>query len=295
MFTASLDEHDQNIFRLFRRLSDASLRLQPEKCTFLATEVGHLGHVISAEGVRPYPKKIEAVKNFPIPKSAKNIKEFLGLVRYYRRFILNIASRSKPLTNLLKKGRAFDWGEAQQAAFEDLRDLLCHELILQCPNFNLPFILTTDASATAIGTVLSQDKIGEDLPIVLALRTWNRAESNYSASERECLAVVFFTKHFRHYLYGRKFTIVTEHQALAWLHNTSVLLTHIHQMMRRIFVAFRLEGRCVRESQGDEWFDFLTTVNTFHRRTMSDTRERTIPLPPISSVPPRYKRHVYYS
>ena len=110
VFAASLDEHDQRIFTLCRRLLDAGLRLQPEKCTFLATEAGYLENVISAEGDRPNPKKIEAVTNFPIPKSAKNIKEFLGLVGYYRRFIPNIASRSKPLTNLLKKGCAFDWG-----------------------------------------------------------------------------------------------------------------------------------------------------------------------------------------
>ena len=220
VYAATLDEHDQKIFRLFKRLSEAGLRLQPEKCTFLADEVGYLGHVISAEGVRPDPKKIKAVKNSPVPRSVRNIKEFLGLVGYYRKFIPNIASRSKPLTALLKKGRAFEWGEVQQVAFEDLSDSLCHEPILQCPNFNLPFILTTDASASAIGAVFSQGKIGENLLVSYASRTLNRAEMNYSASERECLAVVFFTKHFRHYLYGRRFTVVTAHQALVWLHNT---------------------------------------------------------------------------
>ena len=220
VYAATLDEHDQKIFRLFRRLSDAGLRLQPEKCTFLATEVAYLGHTISAEGVRPNPAKIEAVKNFPVPRNPKNIKEFLGLIGYYRRFIPNLANRAKPLTELLRKGRAFVWEARQQTSFEDLRDSLCHEPILQCPDFDRPFILTTDASNTAIGAVLSQGKLGEDLPVCFASRSLSRAEANYTATERECLAVVFFTKHFRHYLYGRKFTIVTDHQALVWLHNS---------------------------------------------------------------------------
>ena len=90
----------------------------------------------------------------------------------------------------------FRLGVAQQAAFEDLRDSLCHEPILQCLNFDLPFVLTTDASATAIGAVLSQNKIGEDLPISFASHTLNQAESNYSLSEKECLAVVFLQNIF---------------------------------------------------------------------------------------------------
>ena len=139
----------------------------------MAEEVGYLGHVISAERVRPDPMKIKAVQNFPVPRSVNYIKEFSGLVGYYRKFIPNIASRSKPLTALLKKGRAFEWGEVQQVAFEDLRDSLCGDPVLQCPNFNLPFILTTDASTFAIGAVLSQGKIGEDLSVSFASRTLN--------------------------------------------------------------------------------------------------------------------------
>ena len=144
----------------------------------------------------------------------------MGLVGYYRRFIPNVAARSKPLTDLLKKSKTFVWGKDQEAAFLDLCNCLCGDPILQCPDFTKPFILTTDASNIAIGAVLSQGKIGEDLPIAFASRTLNQAEVHYAATEKECLAVVFFTKYFRHYLYGRKFTVVTDHQALIWLHNT---------------------------------------------------------------------------
>ena len=200
--------------RLFTRFSDAGLRLQPEKCAFLSTEVCYLGHVISTNAVKPNPKKLEAVKNFPMPRSAKNIKEFLGLVGYYRRFIPNMAQRAKPLTELLKKYKQFEWTDEQQRSFEDLRDCLCAESILQCPDFTKPFVLTTDTSNVAIGAVLSQGKVGEDLPIAYGSRGLTKAEINYSVTERECLYVVSFAKYFRHYLYGKKFTIVTDHEAL---------------------------------------------------------------------------------
>lgn len=220
VFAASLDEHDQKIFRLFRRLYDSGLRLQPEKCVFLSEEVSYLGHVISSDGVRPNPEKIKAVEHFPVPKTPKNIKEFLGLIGYYRRFIPNVASRAKPLTKLLRKNQSFIWEDEQQASFEDLRKCLCQEPILQYPDFEQPFILTTDASNGAIAAVLSQGKLGSDLPIAYASRCLNRAEMNYSTTEKECLAVAVFTKYYHHYLYGRKFTVVTDHQALVWLHNT---------------------------------------------------------------------------
>ena len=220
VYASSLDEHDAKIDRLFTRLSNAGLRLEPEKCTFLSTEVAYLRHIISEDGVRPNPKKIEAVKQFPVPRSARNIKEFLGLVGYYRRFVSNMAQRAKPLTELLKKFKRFEWGEEQQRAFEDLRDCLCAESILQCPDFEKPFVLTTNASNIAIAAVLSQGKIGEDLPISFASRALTKAEINYSVTERECLAVVYFTKYFSHYLYGKKFTIMTDHEALKWLYRT---------------------------------------------------------------------------
>lgn len=217
VFASSLQEHQQKLEEVFYRLRKYQLKVQPDKCEFLRREVAYLGHIISNEGVKPNPDKIKAVEEFPVPKSCKDIKAFLGLTGYYRRFIPNFSKLTKPLTSLLKKDVPFIWGESQQMAFEQCKQLLINPPILQYPDFTKEFILTTDASMSAIGAILSQGEIGKDLPISYASRTLNKAESNYSTIERELLAIVWAVKHFRPYLFGRRFKIVTDHKPLTWL------------------------------------------------------------------------------
>ena len=186
---------------------------------FLSPKVCYLGHIVSEEGVWPDPQKISAVQKCPTPRNEKNIREFLGILGYYRNCIPNFADRARPLTNLLKKNAPFLWPELQECSFRDLKDTLCHEPILQHPDLEKPFILTTEASDFAMGAVPSQGKLGEDLPFAYASRTMIRVEINYTTTEKEYLAVVTFVKHFRLFLYGRKFTVVIDHQALVWLHS----------------------------------------------------------------------------
>lgn len=218
LYSSSLTEHAIKFKKLAARLREANLRLQPDKCEFLRKEVIYLGHIIGKNGVRPDPGKIDAVQNFPIPKNAKNIKQFLGLAGYYRRFIKNFSKIAKPLTNLLKKDINFKWSEREQESFNILRDALCQEPILQYPDFTQPFLLTTDASGTAIGAILSQGQIGKDQPISYASRVLNDAEKNYSTIEKELLAIIYAVQHFRPYLYGKKFKLITDHKPLTWLH-----------------------------------------------------------------------------
>lgn len=219
IYASSLSEHASKFNKLAERLRRAHLKLQPDKCEFLRKEVTYLGHVISETGVKPDKKKLEAVKEFPRPRTVKNIKQFLGLAGYYRRFINNFSQTAKPLTTLLKKGKSFEWGEPQEEAFIKLRDSLCEEPILIHPDFNEPFILTTDASNYAIGGILSQGEIGKDKPIAYASRLLNNAEQNYATIEKESLAIIYCMNHFRPYLYGKQFTIVTDHKPLQWLHS----------------------------------------------------------------------------
>ncbi|XP_033221163.1 uncharacterized protein LOC117175565 [Belonocnema kinseyi] len=140
------------------------------------------------------------------------------LKRYYRRFISDFARLSKPLTLLLKDDVEFIWTSIQREAFEILRDKICTEPILQYPDFKKPFVLTTDASNDALGGVLSQGHLGQDLPIAFASRTLQSADLNYSTIEKELLSIVFNVKHFRPYLFGQNFTLVTDHRPLVWLH-----------------------------------------------------------------------------
>lgn len=218
-YSHDLKTHIENLGAIFDRLRKFNLKLQPDKCEFLRKEVGYLGHIISEEGLKPDPNKIKSVKEFPIPKSPKDIKSFLGLISYYRRFIPEFSKLSKPLTSLLKKDASFLWTNEQQLAFETLKDKLITSPVLIYPDFTKPFNLTCDASNYAISAILSQGPIGKDRPVAYASRTLNKCEINYSTTEKELLAIVWGCNSFRPYLFGRKFIIVTDHRPLKWLFN----------------------------------------------------------------------------
>lgn len=127
------------------------MALQREKCNFLLYEIKYLGHIFTREGVKPDPEKVRAVKDFPIPKTKKNVKQFLGLVGYHRRFIPDFAKLFKPLTYFIREKVDSIWGTTEQEAFEILRYKICSEPLLQYPNYSRPFALTTDASYYTIG------------------------------------------------------------------------------------------------------------------------------------------------
>lgn len=219
VYASCLSEHNSKLEKVFNRLRINNLKLQPEKCEFLHREVSYLGHIITADGVKPNPEKIRAIVDYPKPVDSKSIKQFLGLMGYYRKFIKNFSTIAKPLTSLLQNDVVFVWNDEQEDAFQKLKNSLITEPILQYPDYTKPFILSTDASNSALGAVLSQGEIGNDLPISFASRTLNKAEIHYSTTEKELLAIVWATKHFRTYLYGQKFVIVTDHRPLIWLFN----------------------------------------------------------------------------
>ena len=146
VYSSTLAQHEHRLERFFERLREHNLTLQTEKAKFLKDKVIYLGHIIAADGVRPNSEKIKAVAEFPVPKTRKIFKQFLGLVNYYRRFIPDIAKRVKPLTNLTSLKIPFYWAEKHQESFGDLRQALRKEPVLRYPNYNEPFIITTDAS-----------------------------------------------------------------------------------------------------------------------------------------------------
>lgn len=219
IFSTSLEEHIQRLKTIFERLRNANFKVQLDKSEFLHKEVDYLGHKITQNGVKPNPDKINSVKHFPIPNTQKDIKSFLGLAGYYRRFIKNFAKISKPLTHCLKKGNKVDHTPQFIDAFNHLKNLLINAPILKYPDFTKEFILTTDASNIALGAVLSQGNPPNDNPIAYASRTLNETEQKYSTIEKELLAIVWACKYFRPYLYGKKFKIYTDHRPLVWLFN----------------------------------------------------------------------------
>ena len=216
IYSSTFEQHLQKLRTIFRRLYDNHLLIQLDKTEFLKTEVAYLGHIISENGISPNPKKIKEILELPPPNDLKSVQRFLGMAGYYRRFIQNYSELSKPLSLLTHKNHEFQWTDEQQKSFERLKkEMTSDKLMLHFPDFTKEFALNTDASSYAIGAVLSQD----ERPIAFASRTLNSAEQNYSTIEKELLAIVWATKHFRPYLYGRKFLILSDHKPLVWLFN----------------------------------------------------------------------------
>ena len=185
-------------------------------------ETSLLGFKISADGVKTDPEKVEAVARFPRPKSLTELRAFIGLISFYRRFIPGFSTITAPLYELFRKDREFRWDKTHQAAFNDLKRKLSTAPILARPNLARdapPFILYTDACKTGLGAILQQKgKDGKERVILYASRGTRRpAEPNYGATKLECLAVVWAVQKLRYYLAGRKFEVVTDHVALKWL------------------------------------------------------------------------------
>lgn len=217
VYSTSLQEHLIKLRNVFDRLREHNFKVQLDKSEFLKKEVSYLGHVLSEDGVKPNEDKIKAIKQFPIPTTQREIKSFLGLVGYYRKFIPDFAKLTKPMTRCLKKNAKIVHSPEFIESFEKAKVVLCNDPILQYPDYSKPFILTTDASNVSIGAVLSQGTVGKDKPVAYASRTLSETETRYSTIERELLAIVWATKYFRPYLYGRQFTIYTDHRPLTWL------------------------------------------------------------------------------
>ncbi|KAJ0392077.1 hypothetical protein ATCC90586_011261 [Pythium insidiosum] len=213
----TVERHVVELAAVLARLEDHGMSIKLKKCTFAATRLECLGHELTSAGVRPLQRLVDAVVEFKTPTDTTEIKRFVHLAGYYRRFVENSGRKMAPLTTLLRKERAWEWGSEQQRAFEGIKMELSLKPLLVYPNFALPFVLATDASLVGLGAVLQQDQ-GDGLqPVAYASKVNSETQSRYSITELECLAVVWAIEHFRPFLYGRKFTVVTDHSALKWL------------------------------------------------------------------------------
>ena len=190
---------------------------------FCLPTVAYLGHIITAEGLKPNPDRVDAVRLFSVPTDLSTFRQFLGLASFYRKFVPNFACIASPLHELTKKGVPFTWTEACQSSFSQLKQKLIEAPVLAYPDFTKPFVLETDASIHGLGAILSQ--INNDNmchPIAYASRALSAQEKRYAITEQETLAVVWAVSHFHSYLYGHDVTIFTDHSAVrAVLGNTS--------------------------------------------------------------------------
>ena len=223
IFGKDLKEHNERLKTVLGRLHEAGLTLKYDKCKWGRNSVKYLGHFVSNGEIKVDPTKTEAVQNFPVPKSVRNVRSFLGLAAYYRRFVPNFADIAKPLTALTKTKNAprFAWNDKAEIAFKTIKKCLLEPPCLNCPDFSLPFVVQTDASDVGLGAVLAQYSAeGTERVVAYASRQLKTSEVKYAAIQKELLAIVWALKVYHFYLFGQKhFTVLTDHCPLIYLRN----------------------------------------------------------------------------
>uniref|UniRef100_A0A251V6N1 Putative reverse transcriptase domain, Ribonuclease H-like domain protein n=1 Tax=Helianthus annuus TaxID=4232 RepID=A0A251V6N1_HELAN len=210
IYSKSQEEHEQHLRLILELLRKEQLYAKFSKCDFWLREVHFLGHVVNKDGTHVDPSKVDSIRNWPAPRTPTEIRQFLGLAGYYRRFIKDFSKIAQPLTMLTQKGVTYRWGDSQETAFQYLKDRLCSAPILSLPEGTDDFVVYCDASIQGLGCVLMQ----RDKVIAYASRQLKIHERNYTTHDLELGAVVFALKIWRHYLYGTKCTIYTDHRSL---------------------------------------------------------------------------------
>jgi hypothetical protein len=208
IFSRTEEEHKAHVRLVLDVLKREKFYVCKSKSTFAAEEIKFLGHIVNSEGIRPDPKKVEVVQNWPEPKNVYEVRSFLGLANYFRKFISYYSEVAAPLTNLTKKSHVWAWTGKCQDAFDKLKQILTEAPLLITPDDSKTYCVVTDASDIGLGGVLLQ----EGHPIAYESRKLNSAEQNYTTTEREMLAVVHALRVWRCYLEGVYFEVETDHK-----------------------------------------------------------------------------------
>jgi hypothetical protein len=213
VYSATYEDHLKHLRLVFEWLHNDQWKLKKTKCSFAQRSITYLGHIVSSQGVATDASKVQVIVDWPVPANVKELRSFLGLAGYYRKFVKHFGIIARPLTNLLKKNALFLWTPDHAAAFSTLKTALSSAPVLALPNFDLPFAIETDACATGVGAVLMQQ--GHPLAFISkALGPKNRGLSTY---EKEYLAIVVAIDQWRHYLLSGEFIIFTDQQSLIHL------------------------------------------------------------------------------
>ncbi|WVZ76220.1 hypothetical protein U9M48_024209 [Paspalum notatum var. saurae] len=213
IYSKSEEEHEVHLRLVLQRLREHKLYAKLKKCEFWIDEVPFLGHIISKGGIAVDPRKISAITNWEVPQTPKEVRGFLGLAGYYRRFIENFSKTAKPMTSLLEKDAAFKWTADRQAAFDELKRRLTTAPVLTLPDQQKKFTVYCDASRDGLGCVLMQ----EGKVVAYGSRQLRKHEVNYPTHDLELADLVYALKIRRHYLFGQRCEIYTDHKSLKYI------------------------------------------------------------------------------
>ena len=212
---SSKEEHDKSLRLVLLSLQSAGLKLRLEKCSIGVSSVTYLGYLIDGEGIHPTEEKVKAITEAPEPTNTTQLRAYLGLLNFYRRFLPQAASHLEPLNRLLKANTSWTWDKEQELAFQKSKELLLNSEALVHFDPKLPLVVVADSSAYGIGAVLCHVVDEVERPICFVSRTLTSAERNYSQLEKEALALVFALRKFHYYLWGQaNFTLITDHKPL---------------------------------------------------------------------------------
>ncbi|XP_031668019.1 uncharacterized protein LOC116359314 [Oncorhynchus kisutch] len=250
IYSHSWEEHIQHLSSVLGKIHEAGLTLNLLKCEWAKQETKYLGYQLGKGEVRPQVEKVESIRNSPQPRTKTQVKSFLGLAGWYRRFIPQFSTIAVPLTNLTSKGASnpVKWTEECEEAFMTLKKRLCSFPVLQTPDFKKRFLVQVDASAVGIGAVLAQGEPGEELPVLYLSRKLLPRETRYSTIEKECLAIKWALDSLRYYLLGREFDLHTDHRALTWIQT----MKDRNSRVTRWYLELQPFRFCVRHKAGKE-------------------------------------------
>jgi len=223
IYSKTLEEHEQHVRRVLDALREQKLYAKESKCEFFKHEVEFLGHRVGQDGVRMMEDKVQAVREWPTPRSVRDVRAFLGTAGYYRKFIRDFSAIAAPLSELTKDSVKFEWAAPHEAAFVHLKAAIAEGPVLILPNPSLPFVVHTDASGFAVGAVLQQDQGNGLQPIAFLSKKMADAETRYPVHEQELLAIIQALSAWRHYLHGSKFVVRTDHKSLQFFQTQPML------------------------------------------------------------------------
>ena len=259
IYSRSEKEHLEHLEEIFTRLKTAGLKLKLEKCCFFKKHIQYLGHLISADGIQPLPEKLESIAKMPAPKNPKEVKQFLGLVGYYRKFVPRFADISRVLTHLTKKDVEFKWTPECQKCFQILKEFLQQAPILRYPDPQASYTLYTDASKYAYAGVLTQHNNGTDHPITYVSRLFRGSQLNWATLTKEAYAIYMSVKKLSFYIDTAKITVKSDHLPLKKFLEKNTLNSKVNNW------AVELESQNIT-------FEYIPGI----RNTLADTLSRLI-------------------
>ena len=219
IFSKTPQEHLSHIRKVFKKLQSAKLSMKMSKCNFFSKEIQYLGHILCATGIRPLPSKTHAIQHMQPPTMPKQVRAFLGLVRYYRKFIKGFGKIAKPLTMLTRQQVKFEWTSVHHTTFLHLKEAIVQAPILHYPDPDKKYIVYTDASDDACRAQLSQEHNGMEFPIVFLSHTFTETQRKWSITEQEAYGVYYTITKWKYYLQGADITVKNDCKLLAWFLN----------------------------------------------------------------------------